>query len=139
MSIEKVKDTDLIYYLAAYDKDGRERSDDPDGVMSERIVEEIRQNPITDLFIMSHGWKGDIPSAKEQYTRWVKAMADCDADRRDIRTRRPDFTPLIVGFHWPSLPQGDEEFGSGGASFAAPGATAAAGGRDASHVRRHRD
>ena len=130
MSIEKVTDTDLSYYLAAYDKNGRERTDDPDGVMSERIVEEIRQNPITDLFLMSHGWKGDIPAAKEQYTRWVKAMAACEPDRRDIRTRRPDFRPLIVGFHWPSLPQGDEEFGSGGASFSAPAAAAAAGGGD---------
>jgi hypothetical protein len=38
---------------------------------------------------------------------------------------------LIVGFHWPSLPQGDEEFGVGGGSFAAAASTAAAGGRDA--------
>src|SRR5687768_17439423 len=99
--------------------------------MSDRITTAIRDEQVTDVFLISHGWKGDIPAARDQYDRWIKAMADCDADRREIRQRRPDFRPLIVGFHWPSLPQGDEEFGAGGASFAAPGATAAAGDRDA--------
>jgi hypothetical protein len=129
MSIERIQDSDLIYYLVAYDKEGRERRDDPDGLMSERIVQGIRDSAVTDVFIMSHGWKGDIPAAKEQYGRWVKAMADCEADRRAIRAHRPTFTPLIVGFHWPSQPYGEEEFasGAGAASFAAPAAAGASG------------
>ena len=122
MSIQQVPGSDLRYYLVAYDKDGRERPDDPDGVMSERIAQAIRDDQITDVFVMSHGWKGDIPAAVEQYDRWIKAMADCTADRAAIRQKRPGFKALLVGFHWPSQPWGEEEFGMGAASFAAPGA-----------------
>jgi len=122
MSIQQVPDTDLRYYLVSYDKDGRERADDPDGVMSERIAQAIRDDQITDTFVMSHGWKGDIPAAIEQYDRWIKAMADCTADRQEIRQTRPGFKALLVGFHWPSQPWGEEEFGMGAASFATAGA-----------------
>jgi hypothetical protein len=115
MSIQTVPATDLLYYLVAYDKDGREREDDPDGMMSAKVEEAIRQEPITDVFVMSHGWQGDIPAAIEQYDRWIAAMAACTADRTDIRARRPGFRALLVGFHWPSQPWGDEEFGMGGA------------------------
>ena len=124
MSIQQVPGSDLRYYLVAYDKDGRERSDDPDGVMSDRIGQAIRDDQITDVFVMSHGWKGDIPAAVEQYDRWIKVMADCAADRQEIRQIRPDFKALLVGFHWPSQPWGEEEFGMGAASFAAPGVAA---------------
>jgi hypothetical protein len=90
--------------------------------MSDRVRDAIRNEAITDVFIMSHGWKGDIPAAKEQYEKWIRAMADCQADRQRIRERRPSFKPLLVGFHWPSQPWGDEEIGvSAAASFAAAG------------------
>lgn len=124
MSIQQVPGTDLRYYLVAYDKNGNERPDDPDGRMSERIAQAIHDDQITDVFIMSHGWKGDVPAAIEQYDRWIKAMADCPADRAEIRTIRPAFKPLLVGFHWPSQPWGEEEFGMGAASFTAPGGSA---------------
>ena len=39
MSIETVPGTELQYYLIAFDADGRERTDDPDGSMSQRAVE----------------------------------------------------------------------------------------------------
>jgi hypothetical protein len=64
---------------------------------------------------MSHGWKGDVPAAREQYNRWIHAMAVCTRDIERMRAKKPDFKPLIIGFHWPSLPFGDE--GLGGASF----------------------
>jgi len=113
MSIQSVPGSDLRYYLVAFDKDGHERSDDPDGVMSDRIAAAIHGDHITDALVISHGWKGDIPGAIEQYDRWIKAMADCEADLKEIRQIRSNFSPLIVGFHWPSLPWGDEEFGKG--------------------------
>jgi hypothetical protein len=121
MSIQSGPGSDLRYYLIAFDKDGHERSDDPNGVMSDRIAAAIRDQ-ITDALIISHGWKGDIPGAIEQYDRWIKAMADCVTDLKEIRQIRPNFSPLIVGFHWPSLPWGDEEFAKGARSFAAPSA-----------------
>ena len=93
-----------------YDKDGQEQ-DESGGLMSERVCKAIQNDAITDVFIMSHGWKGDIPAAKEQYNPWIQAMAKCEADRKQIRQLRKDFKPLLVGFHWPSQPWGDEEIG----------------------------
>jgi hypothetical protein len=128
MSIQKVPGTELQYYLVAYDKNGRERQDDPDGLMSAKSEKAIREDKITDVFIISHGWKGDIPAAIEQYDSWIAAMAACQADRDEIRQQHPDFKPLLIGFHWPSQPWGEEEFGAGGGgSFAlAAGGTGSA-------------
>src|SRR5687767_14189228 len=121
MPIEKVDNTDLTYYLVCYDKDGKEQTDGG-GMLSDRVVAAIQKDPVTDVFIMSHGWRGDIPAARGQYNRWIAAMAGCEADRKQIRELRKNFTPLLVGFHWPSEPWGDEEIGvGGGTSFAAPG------------------
>jgi len=121
MTIRQVPNTDLRYHLIAFDKNGNERDDDPGGKMSERIAEAIQRDQITDVFVMSHGWKGDVPASIEQYDSWIRAMADCAADRAEIRAIRPGFKAMLVGFHWPSQPWGDEEFGAGPASFAAPG------------------
>jgi hypothetical protein len=121
MSDQKVPNRDVTYHLISYDKDGRERQDDPDGIMSDRVAARIRDAAVTDVFVMSHGWKGDIPAAIEQYDRWIGAMLDRTADRQQIRALRPQFTPLLVGFHWPSLPWGDEEFGGDGSFAAAAG------------------
>src|SRR5262245_27701829 len=117
MSMENVPGTDLKYYLISFDADGRERADDPDGVMSERVLEALRQDPITYIFIISHGWKGDLPAAREQYRNWIAAMARNEADRERVRQLRHNYWSLLVGLHWPSLPFGDEELGAGGVSF----------------------
>lgn len=122
MTIETLPDSDLQYYLIAYDKKGQERQDDPDatngGVLSERVKQELRDTPVTDVFLMSHGWKGDIPAAKDQYSRWIGAMLGCKDDREKVRQIRPGFRPLLIGLHWPSLPWGDEELDVSAMSFA---------------------
>jgi hypothetical protein len=122
MPIQRVPGSDLIYHLISYDKGGRERGDDPSGAMSALATAAIRERPISDVFVISHGWQGDVPAAIEQYDKWIGAMAGCTADRAAVRQRRPGFEVLIVGFHWPSRPWGDEEFGMGGRSFAVSGA-----------------
>jgi hypothetical protein len=132
MPIQQVPGFDLSYYLISYDKDGNERSADPGGVMSQVAARALRDQPITDVFITSHGWKGDVPAAVEQYDKWIGAMAGATADRTAIGQRRPGFKPLIIGFHWPSQPWGEEEFGMGAGSFSASGAGAAAGSAPAS-------
>lgn len=115
MTIERVPDhPDLLYYLISYDKHGVERPDDPDaadhgGLLSERVRHVLREEPITDVFFVSHGWKGDVPAAIKQYDDWIGAMASCAADRQRIRDLDPAFRSLIVGLHWPSLPWGEEE------------------------------
>jgi hypothetical protein len=113
MPIEQIPGSDLRYYLVAFDGEGRERTDDPAGVMSERIVSALEEQPVTDVFIMSHGWRADLPSAKRQYAAWIGAMLACTADLAHMRATRPDFRPLLIGLHWPSEPFGDEDLGAG--------------------------
>jgi DNA/RNA endonuclease G (NUC1) len=109
---EQVPGTDIRYYLLAYDGDGRERrrTSAPAGLVSRFVVDAVRQQPVTDVFLFSHGWMGDVPSAREQYGGWIGAMAAHQDDRERIRRLRPGFLPLLVGLHWPSLPWGDEQF-----------------------------
>jgi hypothetical protein len=112
MTIETIPGSDLRYHLVSYDKNGKERDNDPDapkGRLSEVVKRVLKEQPVTDVFFMSHGWKGDVPAAKEQYDKWTAAMLGCENDRNRMRELRPDFRPLIIGLHWPSLPWGDEE------------------------------
>jgi hypothetical protein len=117
MPYVQVPGTDLQYALIAYDGEGVERTDDQDGPMSQRVLQTVAHDSISDIFIMSHGWKGDLPAAREQYNAWVGAMATWEADRQRAH-QRPGYRPLIVGLHWPSLPWGDEDFARLGAPFA---------------------
>ena len=113
----------LPYFLLCIDKSGAERPEEDGSLLSERILDAVRATDpkVTDVFVMSHGWKGDVDSAIEQYDRWIDVMGDCTEDRARAREVRPGFTPLLVGFHWPSLPFGEE--GMGGNAFdTAPGA-----------------
>lgn len=116
MPIEKIPGTSEHYYLLAFDKDGAERKDDRDGtngLLSAKLLASLRTEKPTDVFMFSHGWKGDMIAARDQYTRWIKAMIDLKADRESMKA---GFKPLWIGIHWPSLPFGDEELG--GSSFA---------------------
>jgi hypothetical protein len=118
MPLQRVPAAGLEYHLICYDKAGRERPENGE-YLSHRLAAALRDRGrgITDVFVMSHGWKGDVPGAIEQYDAWVAAMAACAQDRQRVRERRPGFTPLLIGFHWPSLPWGDEELADG--SYAA--------------------
>ena len=110
---ESVIGTDLSYYLLAYDRQAQERQDHPAGLISQQILDALDSEPITDVFLFSHGWRGDVPAAREQYQAWLKTMASCDADRAKIRQKRPGFRPMLIGVHWPSEPWGDESISSG--------------------------
>ena len=72
------------------------------------------------MFVLSHGWMGDVPAARHQYGRWIGAMAACSADVQRMRRKRPGFNPLLIGLHWPSKPWGDDALEAGAASFGAP-------------------
>lgn len=125
MPIIKLPDTDLKLYLIAFDAAGNERGDDGDGVdgrLSRRVLVALDAQPITDVFLFSHGWKNDVPEARASYLLWVATMLKQRADIAAMRAVRPAFRPLLVGLHWPSQPWGNEELGAGGA-FAAVAAT----------------
>ncbi|MEO7317856.1 MAG: hypothetical protein ABIZ56_02585 [Chthoniobacteraceae bacterium] len=108
----------IKYHLIAFDGSGNERTDDPNGKMSEKVLAALRDKSVTDVFLLSHGWQGDVPSALRQYNKWIDAMGACTADRAAIEKARPGFHALIVGLHWPSLAWGDEELPSENVSFA---------------------
>jgi hypothetical protein len=114
-------DCRAAYDLVCFDSGGDERTDDPSGRMSDVVLRTLAADDsgVTDVFLLSHGWMGDVPSARAQYDKWVEAMSACAADVARLRQVRPEFKPHVVGIHWPSMPWGDESFGDGG-SFAVP-------------------
>ena len=116
MPIETIPGTDIRYYLVSLDEDGHERSGS-DGSMSQLITEALRADGITDVFVFIHGWKGDVPAARQQYAAWMGKLMAQAGDIARARAARPGFKPLLVGLHWPSLPFGDESLGQG-VSFA---------------------
>lgn len=107
---------DLEYLLICHDADGREIPE-AEGLLSKNAVDAVRNGGVTDVFMISHGWKGDVPAAIEQYDRWIGAMASCKEDRMQIRSQNPKFKALLLGLHWPSLPWGDEELPGPEAAF----------------------
>lgn len=122
MPYTKIPNTNAQYALISFDGDGAERTGDlgaPDGgLFSAQVLADAKANPPSDIFLFSHGWKGDLPAAVDQYNRWIGAMLKLPAD---VAKMGPDFRPLWIGLHWPSLPMGQEKFGTGGGSFDAEG------------------
>ena len=123
MPIRKIAGTDLEYYLVAFDERGNERRE-PDGTfLSETARQRVADAgaPVTDVFFTSHGWKGDLPAAIEQYDKWIGAMAALRSDRDAARQRHSGFAPITIGLHWPSLPWGDETIPAGGGAVLSAG------------------
>jgi len=116
--------TDIKYFLVSYDPEGRERTDDPEasgGLLSRLVIDAARTKPITDIFLISHGWKGDLPAAVDQYDRWIGAMAGCCDDLNALKRKRAGFQALLIGLHWPSLPWGDESIDRMAVAFSLDG------------------
>jgi hypothetical protein len=106
MPLRHIENTDISYYLMLIDENGVERPED--GQLLSSVIEQAAHDGVTDVFILSHGWKGDVPAAISQYDRWIAKMAELTDDRALAHHKVPDFKTLIVGVHWPSLPWGDE-------------------------------
>ena len=112
MPYRTIPSTSTRYALIAFDENGKERND-PDGIdgrFSDRVLKDAQADPPTNVFFFSHGWKGDIDSAKDQYDRWITAMNKLDADKQKMGS---DFKPLWIGLHWPSQAWGQEELKGG--------------------------
>src|SRR5205823_6873145 len=97
-----IQNTDIHYGLIAFDGDGIERSEAA-GKFSQKLIEDISSQQITNVFFFSHGWKGDVPAAIEQYDKWIGALMK-SPDVQRAPQLLPAFRPLFVGLHWPSLP-----------------------------------
>src|ERR1700730_17117871 len=118
MGFHEIRDTGIRYGLVAFDSNGIERPE-LTGKFSQKLVEEVTTQPVTNVLFFSHGWKGDVPAATEQYDRWIGALTK-SLDFRKAQQVFPNFRPLFIGLHWPSLPWGNEEARSDG-SFAPTG------------------
>ena len=110
MSFRTIPNTSIPYNFIVFNDKGVERTDDPDGgVFSKALLDKIKSEKPTNIFLFSHGWKGDVESGIEQYNRWIKAMDDRRAADPAIGSA---IKPMWIGLHWPSLPWGNEESGS---------------------------
>lgn len=123
MGIENVPGGETEYFLVNFDKDGDEHPDqDSDtGRLSDRIVSELSTGNVTDVIVLCHGWKGDIPAARRQYGDWLAAAMRCPTDLASARDRLKGFKPLHIGAHWPSLPWGNEDRDAPAGALAASG------------------
>ena len=122
MPLRRIPGTDLEYFLVVHDEAGRERPEPEGTMLSETVLQRASSSaaPVSDVFFTSHGWKGDVPAAIEQYDKWIAAMAAVGADRDAVSARSPGFKALIVGLHWPSLPWGDESVEAGASGVLGP-------------------
>jgi len=75
--IRTISGSQIRYFLICFDKNGHEQTGDPDGInglLSLRLLDEIRVEHPTNIFLFSHGWQGDFPQAIDQYDRWIGAI-----------------------------------------------------------------
>ena len=100
-------DLPLTYQLIVFDDQGNERREPDGSLMSEKALAAIREG-VSDIFVMSHGWLGDMDAALSQYDAWSKNLLSCRTDIEEIKRRGPGFRPLLIGMHWPSKPFGNE-------------------------------
>ena len=66
--MESLPSTEFIYCLIVHDETVHEFDELVDSVehcLSEAIVEKLRPEAVTDVSIMSHGWKVDVPTHSE--------------------------------------------------------------------------
>src|SRR6478609_10507844 len=115
MPILPIGNTGKQYYLLSFDENGVERPE-TDGTLLSDVIRNRLANPaekITDVFLASHGWKGDVPAAIEQHDKWMGEMVR-SPDRDAMLAAHPDFKALNIGLHWPSLPFGDENLPKAG-------------------------
>lgn len=97
------------YTLVVYDENGNEQHDLNGDLGSAKALRRMQDEASTDVFLMSHGWKGDVPSAVWQYNHWTDALLANPDDLARLGTLRPRFKPLLLGIHWPSQPWGNEQ------------------------------
>src|SRR5215208_1383298 len=104
MPVRTIPGSDVQYYLISFDEHGVERAETDGSKLSDAVVKRLKDpaEKITDVFLASHGWKGDVPAAIEQYDKWLGEMAK-SPDRAAMQQTRPGFKAINVGIHWPSL------------------------------------
>jgi len=105
--------TEVPVYIIVVNKEGVERQEQgdlerkvPDGcLLSDLVKDHMRQNPPTDVFLVSHGFNSDQKKAEKDFQDWAKHMTKPEAlpGLFAMHTKRGRaFKPLVVCVHWPS-------------------------------------
>ncbi|WP_210505898.1 hypothetical protein [Naasia sp. SYSU D00057] len=96
MALRRIPGRNESYHLIAFDKHGHELPDPDGGTASASALAALAEPgvPVTDVFVLSHGWQSDHGDAIAQYDAWLGA-ANPDRAGDGIR-------PLVIGLHWPS-------------------------------------
>jgi hypothetical protein len=108
------------YWLVEFDKHGNEKLDSGE-LASHEILRELKESNATDVFVISHGWKGSWEGAQAQYDSWVAAAA---AARPASMPR--EVRPFVIGVQWPAqwfVPAGIDRDSAGKTLADAPAET----------------
>lgn len=116
MPIIDLPDVNLKYYLVVCDETGNEK-DDIDGIegkLTARISNDLQVNQsVTDVYLICHGWLSDLPGAERQYGEWIRCFHSHSISQRGKNSKGSEYTPVVIGLHWPSRPVGIELLASG--------------------------
>ena len=108
MPILPLETPDLHYFLISFDARGKELPETDGSVdqrwMSAELADRLRRttNPVTDIFLVCHGWNTTAGAAHNSYVQWMSAMADDNADVARAGAGGRPFNPLLIGVQWPS-------------------------------------
>jgi hypothetical protein len=91
------------FWMLTFDKNGRPG----DAGAISRVVSEVNQESITDLFIFSHGWNNDRTAATKLYQNFFGQMTEVLGDQRFPR-KNPATRIGLAGVIWPSILSPDE-------------------------------
>jgi len=98
--------------LLIYDENGQDRAEADGSMLSQKVIAEVSAQPVTDVFLMSHGWMGDI-TRRYFAVRLLDRQSDECVGRHRGYEKAASGVPAVVGR--PALAQpalGDENVGS---------------------------
>lgn len=103
---------EIEYHFICFDEEGKERKqDDGNGIATVLDALKEEADPVTDVYLVCHGWKGDRKAGIKQSENWLWIAASSAPNRDKVRALVPGYKPLLVGLHWPSQAWGDESEG----------------------------
>ncbi|HED3118915.1 TPA: hypothetical protein R4039_004100 [Citrobacter freundii] len=111
MPWQNIDDSQTGYFLLSVDKQGKETLSDVNNkgeYVSSQVINVVKHEAITDLFLWVHGWQQDPERASSQFDSWIGAFKNCTYDRLRVEASVPHFRSLHIGFHWPSLAWANE-------------------------------
>jgi thioesterase domain-containing protein len=106
---------DYPYIEVEFTKDG----DVFQAAQADQALATIANGPVTDLFVVSHGWNNDIADARQLYENLVKKISEIPSTGLVGGLDGRSFA--VLGVFWPSKKFTDEELiPGGGVSTASP-------------------